>query len=94
MIIDDINGKQDFIRNGPIKYVFEPSSETDIGTINILFNDDSINEADEGFLLLIELEKSLQNVIVLGGGLALVILVDEDRTSLFISHIFSVIIFS
>ncbi len=64
--------------------MFDPSSNTDTGTVNILFNDDSINEADEGFLLLIELEKSLQSVVALKGGLALVILVDEDRTSLFI----------
>ncbi len=76
---DDVNGKQDFIRNGPIKYVFDPSSETETGSIEILFNDDSINEADEGFLLLIEVEKTDQNVAILRGGLTLVILVDEDR---------------
>lgn len=78
---DDPSGKQDFIRNGPIRYVFEPSSVMETGSIDVLFNDDSINEADEGFFLFVDIEKNSQNIVILKGGLALVVLEDEDCKS-------------
>ena len=45
-----------------------------------MINDDATNEADEGFLLRIEIERQTTDEIVLQrGGLALLTIIDDDR---------------
>ena len=70
------------MRNGSLRLTLEPSSDNVEIPINIFLVNDDINEADEGYILLIEIESATDNVTLVREGVALIVVADDDRTFL------------
>lgn len=101
MYPDESSGKQDFKRNGPTRVTFDPSSTNEEREIEIPLVDDEINEADEGFVLVIEMEDNGdresvgEEIKLVRAGVALIRVADDDRTfciyrypyTLFVKHV-------
>ena len=72
------------MRNGSLRFVLEPSSNNVEIPINLDLVDDDINEADEGYILLIEIEGTTSdNITLVREGVALIVVADDDRTFLY-----------
>ncbi len=63
-----------------LEFVFQPSNQQQEFKVNITLVDDEINELNEGFWLVIELDPSNTETAILDrNGLALVTIRDNDR---------------
>lgn len=67
---------------------FEPSQGREETTITINFVDDIVNEAQEGFLITIEVEEidPTDQFTLVRNGVALVRITDNDRKSVWVYH--------
>lgn len=85
-IPDEPDGRKDFVRNDPIRITFSPSSSYVEQSVAIPLVNDDINEAEEGFILLIEIEdpgnteSTSDDIMLARDGVALIEVTDEDRT--------------
>ena len=68
----------DFI-NTAQSVTFAPSTSPETVAVVISFIDDAIDEADEGFLVVVRVTSNQQNVILDREGVASVIIIDDDR---------------
>ena len=68
----------DFI-NTAQSVTFDPSTSPETVAVVISFIDDAIDEADEGFLVVVRVTSNQQNVILDRDGVASVIIIDDDR---------------
>ena len=68
----------DFI-NTAQSVTFDPSISPETVAVVISFIDDAIDEADEGFLVVVRVTSNQQNVILDRDGVASVIIIDDDR---------------
>ena len=58
---------------------FDPSTSAETAEVMINFFDDAINEADEGFLVVVRATSNQQNVTLDREGVASVIIINDDR---------------
>ena len=58
---------------------FNPSTSAETAEVTINFFDDAINEADEGFLVVVRATSNQQNVTLDREGVASVIIINDDR---------------
>ena len=58
---------------------FAPSTTAETVDVVISFIDDAINEADEGFLVVVTVASNQQNVTLDREGVASVIIINDDR---------------
>ena len=58
---------------------FNPSTSAETAEVTINFFDDAINEADEGFLVVVRATSNQQNVTLDRDGVASVIIINDDR---------------
>ena len=58
---------------------FAPSTTAETADVVISFIDDAINEADEGFLVVVRATSNQQNVTLDREGVASVIILNDDR---------------
>ena len=66
-----------------LEFVFQPSNQQQEFKVNITLVDDEINELNEGFWLVIELDPNNNETAILDrNGLALITIGDDDRKSL------------
>ena len=68
----------DFI-NTAQSVTFAPSTSSETVDVAISFIDEAINEADEGFLVVVTVTSNQQNVQVDREGVASVIILNDDR---------------
>ena len=59
--------------------IFAPSTTAETVSVVISFIDDAINEADEGFLVVVTVASNQQNVTLDREGVASVIIINDDR---------------
>ena len=58
---------------------FDPSTSPETVDVVISFIDEAINEANEGFLVVVRVTSNQQNVTLDREGVASVIIIDDDR---------------
>ena len=61
------------------RITFPPSNRVAETTVEVSLVDDIINEEEEGFLLVIEVENATDTVSLVRGGVALININDNDR---------------
>lgn len=80
----ELSGRRDFERNVTTNLTFGSGSRNEERLIHIPLVDDNINEADEGFLLVIEIQDSgspttSDDITLVRDGIALIVIADNDR---------------
>ena len=68
---------------------FNPSTSAETAEVTINFFDDAINEADEGFLVVVRATSNQQNVTLDREGVASVIIINDDRECICIVYYIS-----
>ena len=90
--IDD-NGRRDFVRNGTIEITFPPSNNIQEKEVLISLVDDQINEAEEGFLVLVDADNIFipeEVVDLIRDGVTVVKIVDNDRKQFHVVNNFNI----
>ena len=81
----ELQGRMDF-NNTVQRVTFAASTSSETMAVRIDFFDDAVNEADEGFLIVLRVDpaasnqQEVSNVTLVRNGVALVTILNDDRT--------------